>query len=760
MAPNKKFLFTLQDVIHVASRYVKYWKLALLLFLLGLVVSLVYYTYGQPTFYSRSLVTFTNLTLPVKSETSDAVGRGRYAQIEFQVISALNSRWLVERTAERLGIVAAAGQFEYIRERFISKVQATLLPGDTVQIEVYAYEPRWVREWPEAMLDAYRESTEKARAIHRETAFKVYTQEMDKIKERINSSTEARSKFEEDHKMIEQYVEHNSLEAVPSEMLTARTQLDNMSQVIRLLENPAMSALDRLAVIKRFRGTPVAVGSIIRSSPFADGLIAKSTPGQVSAAAGMTSNVQPPSVASAQGGGSQIVVLPSMVEETEPWELTERELRLALLEKDHLSKTLLPGHEKMRALDLRIQRLQDSISGELKTAITSFHLEQQQLQARYDELLTRMPDYRRILSDFDRYKQDFSLMSTHPTYWEGAYKDLQQRLSTMEHTGINLRVEFDFKGFTMMRDDIPFSPNKNKLLTYALLLGVGAAGAGCVSLERMRSTTSMVVETESLTGYSALGVIPLSDKVKLLNPLNGAQDDRLNASINIAETFRIIRCSIPLHVSCDNPCKIIMVTSSRPGEGKTSVSTLLANSFAQSGERTLLIDGDLRRGRIHRMLDSAEDIKNTGLAGFLSGDAVHHRKIIIKSGVPDLDLITRGRESLPRFESLSSPKLGELLNQLSAEYDRIIIDTPPILGLADSIMLAKHADGVVFVLRANSTSKRDIVTSLDTIKSAHAIVYGFVINCVDLTKIENYYYYSSYYPKYYDPAYLMNEQID
>ncbi|MEZ5384357.1 MAG: polysaccharide biosynthesis tyrosine autokinase [Prosthecobacter sp.] len=758
MAPPKKFLFTFQDIIHQASRYVKYWKVGFMLFFLGLVVSLLYYTYGQPTFYSRSVVAFTNLTLPVKSETSDAQGRGRYAQVEFQVIAALNSRWLVERTAEKLGIISTAGQYEYIRDRFVSKVQATLLAGDSVQIEVYAYEPRWVREWPEAMLAAYRESTVEARATHREAAFKVYSQEMAKIKERINTSTEARSKFEEDHKLIEQYVEHNSLESVPSEMLTARTQLDNMSQVMKLLEDPSMSILDRLAMIKRFRGTPVPVGSIVRSSPFADGLIAKSSADQISAAAGRTTKVQPPSVGTA--GRSQIVVLPSMVEETEPWEETEHELRLALLEKDHLSETLLPGHEKMRALDLRIQRLEDSIAGELKTAITSFKLEQQQLQARYDELLTRMPDYRRILSDFDRYKQDFSLMSANPAFWETAYKELQQRLATMEHTGIDLRVEFDFKGFTMLRDDVPFSPNKSKLLTYALLLGVGAAGAGCVSLERLRSTTSMVVETESLTGRSALGVIPLCDNVQLLNPFKEVTGDRLDTSINIAETFRIIRCSIPLHVSRDNPCKVIMVSSSRPGEGKTSVSTLLAKSFAQSGDRTLLIDGDLRRGRIHRMLDSEDGKTNKGLGGALCEDMVDFQKIVIQSGLPGLDLIIRGSESLPRFDLLSSPKLGELLNQLRDVYDRIIVDTPPILGLADSMMLAKHVDGVVMVLRADKTSQRDILTALDIIESAQAVVYGFVMNGVDLSKLENYYYYSSYYPKYYDPAYLMDRNVD
>jgi capsular exopolysaccharide synthesis family protein len=754
MATTKKFLFTFQDIIHYASRYVKYWKLALLLFLLGLVVSLVYYTYGQPTFYSRSLVTFTNLTLPVKSETSDSQGRGRYAQVEFQIITALNSRWLLERTAERLGIVEAAGQFEYIRDQFVSKVQVTLLPGDMVQIEIYAYQPRWVREWPEAMIDAYRESTVQARTTHREAAFKAYSAEMIKIKERISASTVARSKFEEDHQLIEQYVEHNSLEAVPSEMLTSRTRLDNMAQVLKLLENPALSVLDRLAAIKRFRGTPVPVGSIIRSSPFADSLIAKTSPDQVSAAAGMTSNIQQPSVGTGQGQKSQIIVLPSMVEETEPWEGSERELRVAQLEKDQLSKTLLPGHEKMRALDLRIQRLQDSIAGELKTAINSFHLEYQQLQDRYNELTTKMPDYRRILTDFDRYKQDFSLMSETPNFWEAAYKDLQQRISTMEHTGIGMRVEFDFKGFTLMRDDVPFSPNKYKLLTYALLLGLGSAGAGCISMERLRSTTSLVAETENLTGRNALGVIPLIKDPQYLDPCNISADQSPDASINLAETFRIVRCSLPLHVSRDNPCKVIMVTSSRPSEGKTSVSTLLAKSMAESGKKTLLIDGDLRRGRIHRLFDLQSDKKNLGLAGYLESDDIDCDDILIKSVLKDLDLITRGDGTNSRLDLLSSTKLEKLLGQLRGKYDKIIVDTPPILGLADSIMLSAHSDGVVLVLRADSTSQRDIITALDILNSANATIYGFILNGVDLNKVENYYYYASYYPKYYDPAYL------
>ncbi len=749
-----KSSLSFQDLFHYLSRYIKYWKLMLLLFVLGCCGALIYFTYGTPTYYSRSLISFTNLNLPVKSETSDVQGRGRYAQISFIVVSALNSKWVMERTANKLGLVESAGQYEYIRDNFVSSVRTSLLPGNMLQVEVSAYKPWLVREWPEAMIEAYREFTLEQRSKHQKVAFEEYSKEMTRLRERISDEQDASAKFEEDNQLIEQYISNNGLESLPSEMLTIKTRLDMMQQVDDMLEGKSLALVDQLSLLKKFRGSPVSVGSIVRRG-VRDELIAKTAAPTSSPVASMTSDVPP-----ASGGTptSPLIVVPSMVEELEPWEKTERELRSALLERDHAAKTYLPGHEVMRELDKRIDRLTASMMNEREIAITSFRLEKSQLESKLEELQEKMPDYRRVLNDFDRYKQDYALMTSGRNLWETAYGQLKEKLAAMEFTGIEMRVDFDFQGFTLLRDDLPVAPNKSKLLMYALVLGVGLAGGGCFGLEKMRSTTSLVTETEAFTQLNAVGVVPLLSNPEEMER-GPMERSRMDSHMDLTETFRIIRCSLPLYVARENPCQVILVSSSRPSEGKTLVSSRLAASFASSEESTLLIDADMRRGRIHRLFDVKP---NAGLAGVVAlRNPTPVLEAIVPSGTPGLDFLMRGEVASPRLEALGTESFKNMIDDLRKKYDRIIIDSPPLLGLADSVMISRCVDGAIFVIRAEQTTRRDVLSALEVISATQVPIYGFVLNGVDLSKIENYYYYSSYYPKYYDPSYieLENESV-
>ena len=762
MAKTKNILFTFQDILCYLARYVKYSKVAILLVMLGTVSSLIFYVYGTPTYYSRSQFEYTHISLPIASETSDTNGRRRYEQISYQVMGALNSRWLIEKTAARLGLVKEAGQYEYIRDKYLNKVGASMLPGNIIQIEVYAYQPWLVREWPEAMVAELKDSTVKSRAKHRTAAFEVYAEEMKHLKEQIDSERLKRSGFEEDNTMIERYIENNGLEGVPSEMLTAKSRMDSMEEVGALMSKPELTAVERLSILKTFHDSPVPVGTIMRRTS-EDSLISRSTSTSTSTATSITSNSRSPVATGPTGGGAtagggapppvSLVVVPSMVEEMEPWEKTERELRSLKTKKEEMSQVYLSGHENMRKLDRQIQLLENSIESELVTKLNSFRLERQNLKEHFEELREKMPEYRRIINDFDKYKQEFSLLSAGKLGWEAAYSGLQSKLAAMEFTGIEMKVDFDFQGFTLLRDDVPLAPNKSKLLTYALTLGVGLAAGGCIALERLKSTTSLVQHAEQLTGLSALGVVPLI----IDNSLSGTlQIDFRTSNIsletaNLSETFRIVRASIGTDVDSSNKCRVIMVTSSRAGEGKTSVSALLARSYAESGLRTLLIDADLRRGLLHRMsgLEAAQ-----GLSEFLSGKQRDIDSIINPTSIDGLEIIPRGNAREAQYHRLSSSKFTDAVKTLRKKYDYIIIDTPPVLGLADAVMISPCADGALHVIRANKTSQRDILSSLEVLKNSGTHLFGFVLNGIDLSKVENYYYYSSYYPKYYDPTYF------
>lgn len=756
MLGTKKSL-TFQDTLQLAVRYLKYWKFGLLALALGLGFSSLYLAYGKPGYYSRSLATYSDLFTPIRSESSEVNGAGRWAQVRLALISALNSRWLVEQTAARLGLVSEPGQFEYIRSKYVSKVQVALLPGNLLQIEIYGYQPWIVREWPEAMISTYQEYTLTQRSKHRDAAMDTYTKEMEQLKSKIYSDRDSVAKFEEDNKIIEQYISNNSLEQVPSELLSLKSRMESMDMVLKMTAEPALSPIEKLSMIKKFRGKPVPVGTIMRRT-LPDNLVHAVTPGQPGFSANLSSDSQvisqpasPPGAGmTASASAPQIVVVPSMVEELEPWEKTERELRDARQEFEHLSKTLLPGHELMRNITNKINQLQLALDSELATNMNSFKLERTHLQERFAELQAKMPDYRKVLNDFDRFKQDYSLMTSGRIMWESAYANLKQRVTAMEYTGTELVSNLDFQGFTMMRDLEPVSPNKKTLFTYGILLGLVVAGATAFGMEKFRSTTSMVSDAEAITGLHALGVLPLATSTDDFRRVFVSESTAGSAGYDLRESFRILRCSLPLHVSKDNKCQVILVTSARPGEGKTVASSVLARTFAESGQKTLLIDADLRRGRVEHLLQS---VHAGGLRAVLEGDAKSIEDVVTHAPGECLDVVVRGGYSARAVEALAHSRFAAMINDLRGKYDKIIIDSPPILGLADSLMIAPSADGVLLVIRADKTTQRDIITGIEQISSAGTPLYGFLLNGVDLSRIENYYYYSSYYPKYYDPGY-------
>lgn len=754
---GSKFSLTFQDTLQVAVKYVKYWKVTLLLVALGVAASSFYLAYCKPGYYSRSLVSFNDLYSPINSESSEFTGGGRWAQARIALLSALNSRWLVEQTAQRLGLVSEPGQFEFVRMQHVSKSRVTSLPGNLLQIEVYGYQPWIVREWPEAMLAAYKEYTMTQRSKHRDAALSAYSREMEQLKDKMYSDRSSLAKFEEDNKIIEQYISNNSLEQVPSELLSIKSRMESMDLVLSMVEDDDMGTVEKLSVIKKFRGKPVPVGTIMRrtlpnniiqavnpSQPDMSVSLASDAPAVPSPAAPMAvdGQVPPPT--------PQIVVVPSMVEELEPWERTERELRSAKQEHEHLSKTLLPGHEQMRTLANKINQLELALKAEFETYMQSFKLEREHLNDRFAELQAKMPDYRKVLNDFDKYKQDYGLMTSGRIVWESAYSNLKRRVAAMEYTGTELESNLDFQGFTMMRDHDPVSPNKKTLFIYGLLLGGLMAAGVSFGLEKFRSTTSMVSDTELITGLHALGVLPLSNSTDDFRRMFAAEPSDSSMGYDMRESFRIVRCSLPLHVSKENKGQVILVTSARPGEGKTVVSSVLARSFAEAGQKTLLIDADLRRGRIDQLLGAARE---KGLRSFLEGEVDSMEEVITQAPGERLSVTVRGGYSALSVEALGRPRFAHAIQELRQKYDRIIIDTPPILGLADSLMIAPNVDGVLLVIRADKTTQRDILTGIEQISSTGTPIFGFLLNGVDLSRVENYYYYSSYYPKYYDPGY-------
>lgn len=211
------------------------------------------------------------------------------------------------------------------------------------------------------------------------------------------------------------------------------------------------------------------------------------------------------------------------------------------------------------------------------------------------------------------------------------------------------------------------------------------------------------------------------------------------SSFHIKEAYKATRTNIMFSLA-GKGCKRIVVTSSFPGEGKSTTCINLAITFAQTGSRVLLIDGDMRKPTVHRKLDMTN---GNGLAHLLSNfctveEAIQH------TSYENLDAITSGHIPPNPAELLASEAMGELLETLEQDYDYIFIDTPPLNVVTDATVLSQRVSGTVVVVREGVTHHRDVQDAIGKLEFANAKVLGFILHDVKEGKGSKYGKYGKY----------------
>jgi capsular exopolysaccharide synthesis family protein len=220
----------------------------------------------------------------------------------------------------------------------------------------------------------------------------------------------------------------------------------------------------------------------------------------------------------------------------------------------------------------------------------------------------------------------------------------------------------------------------------------------------------------------------------------GAGDHALSA---FTESVRTLRNNILL-ADFDRRLRMILVTSPSPAEGKSTTAAHLAIAHAEQGKKTLLIDGDLRRPSVHRKFGFTA---NAGLSSVLLGEVKWPQVLHKPEGLADLDILPAGPPS-HRASELVGAEISELLEELSQEYDLVIVDAPPLLGFAEALQMATCVDGVLVVARSGETNRKAIGSVVTTLKRLRVNVLGLVLNEVKRNSSDGYYHYGSY-GKYY-----------
>jgi polysaccharide biosynthesis transport protein len=399
---------------------------------------------------------------------------------------------------------------------------------------------------------------------------------------------------------------------------------------------------------------------------------------------------------------------------------TQEDLAMLESERERLLKNLKPAHPKIRQLDSRIAEDKNRITvlrsqqkdhrsdqiASIDRERAALEQEAEQKQAHLDELNKNLGKYQNLKSKVDGTREVYNKLANQLQSIDVGKRLEQEPIAILENPSKATRV--------------PKSRSTGFLLFGFLGLGLGLVGVAWSSRLAPRFlTVEAVLRTLNLPIKGKIVHDPWITKRRTVL-------DCTSEHVGIAESFRHLRFSIMRRPQQLLAMQCLAVTSAAPREGKSLVATNLAIALAAANARTLLIDGDMRRGQLHQLLG--------GRPGPGFSDLLTHQKSLAETlqetRMPHLFLMSCGRRIQNITEHLLSFGLSDLRQELNARFDYILIDTPPVLATDDAVSLAAFADATLFVVRLGLSRPGDALTAIDELKLREIRVSGLVINAV------------------------------
>lgn len=285
----------------------------------------------------------------------------------------------------------------------------------------------------------------------------------------------------------------------------------------------------------------------------------------------------------------------------------------------------------------------------------------------------------------------------------------------------------------------PVVPQKARNLAAGAVLGIVlGVGMGFVR-DLLDNTVKTPEELEELTGSGVVGYVPF-DKTIQIGPTRSFD----NTNSTTAEAFRKIRTNLQF-LAVDHPPRLIVVTSSSPNEGKSTTALNIALVLAEAENNVVLVDADLRRPSLAKRLDM---VGSVGLSNALSG-ATELAATLQESKFPRLTLLAAGPTPPNPSELLGSLTAQKVLAELRSQFDYVIIDSPPLLAVTDGAILAAHADGALFTVRAGTTKREHLEHAVGLLNQVGATLLGTILNMIPTrgggAYSYNYHYYGGNY---------------
>jgi succinoglycan biosynthesis transport protein ExoP len=424
-----------------------------------------------------------------------------------------------------------------------------------------------------------------------------------------------------------------------------------------------------------------------------------------------------------------------------------------------------PNYPKVQRLAAQQKEVDDDLANARKTMVETVQeeyntarthveilqesLDKQKLEA--NDLAEKLVQYHILQHDAESYKQ----------LYDGLQQKLKEATITAGLHSTNIRVVDP-----ALAPAGPSRPQKARNILLAFLVGmVGGVGLA-IFREYLDNTVKSPDDVEALTGLPSLAVVPslpgLNGHHSRLSKLgresisqtaSGPRVELLSyiqPKSQISEAFRALRTSLLLS-QADHPPQVILVTSALPREGKTTAAVNLAVTLAQLGDRTLLIDSDLRKPGVRRALNLTGG-KEAGLSSYLAGVATLDEVIVPHPAINNLSALTTGPVPPSPADLLSSHRMREGITELRRRFKFIVIDSPPVMAATDAVILSALTDGVLLVVRSGETPKEAFSRTRDLLAAVKCRLLGVVLNAVD-SSAPDYYYSYRYYPYAYGYGY-------
>ena len=696
------------------------WQIIVVFFLYSLLGGVLYLQLAPKQYVARAHVqTFADRNLELSNQASIWVSLNKHSEM----LRASHVRQLV---ADRLA--AEWGERMGSPRKLLLQPRIRATPGrwQALEVSVSCTDPGYGKAFLREMLNQHELNWNRERAKYSEGGQAKLSAELARLDERIKATEDELIEYQRLHDIARVEARGAMESSYLNSLVHRRTQLSTQIMLLEaqfpFLKDASVGVIHRVAQLTEETG---ALGAR-RMAAEAD-------------ASSRGENAEP-------GGDIPPAVLAAASEDVSrgeplPWQVTRADLEALKQRERQMAADLTPDNPTLIKLRREIKARQSELElakamelADLREKHHALTIQRDALesaeyrwQAKNLMVMQRSAEMNRIKVKLDRFVGNYNTL----------YNRLHDLQLTSEIESQRLRLH------APQASDKPEWPDPVKVLLVALGLGLGAGLGVALVAQVLDNKIQSIRDVEDVLGVPFLGGIPFwvhSGLEKAIRPIVTEEH-----STGAIEAYRALRTTVLSALAKINE-KVVLVTSADSREGKTLTTLNMAIMIAQMGKKVLLIDFDMRRGRLHRSLGIE---KEPGVTDAVRAGSF--KDVIVDTRIDNLDLIPVGSTTENAAELLQATDLVAMLAEVQDHYDYVFIDTSPVLRVTDTVILASQGAGVIlYVARVNRTPKPLIRYSLDMLRDSR--VLGLIMNSIEMHKVSSLYY-TYQYPNY---AYYSN----